>query len=90
MATWDEAKRRANLLRHGLDFAGCEEVFDYPVVTREDDRLEYGEVRINLFGWLRGCVVQLTYTEREDEIHVISLREATPYEARSYFASLSH
>ncbi len=90
MATWDEAKRRANLVHHGLDFDGCEEVFDYPVVTREDDREEYGELRISLFGYLRGGIVHMTYTEREDEVHVISLREATPYETRSYFASLSN
>jgi len=33
--------------------------------------------RINLLGWLDGRVVQLIYTEREEDLHVISLREAT-------------
>lgn len=87
--TWDERKRAANLRRHGLDFEGCESVFDYPVITREDVREAYGEQRINLLGWLDGRVVQLIYTEREEDLHVISLREATKHEARIYFEVLS-
>jgi len=89
VAKWDERKRDANLRRHGLDFEGCESVFDYPVITREDAREAYGELRINLLGWLDGRVVQMTYAEREEELHVISLREATKYEVRIYFKVLS-
>jgi uncharacterized DUF497 family protein len=89
VTTWDERKRRANLRRHGLDFEGCETVLDYPVITREDARMTYGEQRINLLGWLNGQVVQLTYTERGEDLHVISLREATKHEVRTYFKVLS-
>lgn len=84
MPTWDEAKRRSNIKAHGLDFASCEAVFDSPVVTRDDDRLAYGELRINLLGWLDGIVVHMTYTERGDEPHVISLRRAEKHEVRRY------
>jgi hypothetical protein len=38
MPIWDEPKRRRNIRSHGLDFVGCEAVFDGPVVTWEDDR----------------------------------------------------
>lgn len=89
MATWDERKRQTNLRRHGLDFEGCEEVFDAPVVTAEDTRRAYGEQRLNLLGWLRGRLVHMTYIEREDDLHVLSLREATKHEARDYFKALS-
>ncbi|MGH7341498.1 MAG: BrnT family toxin [Candidatus Rokuibacteriota bacterium] len=89
MATWDEGERRANLRVHGLDFKGCEAVFDGPVVTHEDVRAVYGEQRINLLGWLDGRVVHLTYTERGEELHAISLREATAHEARYYFQVVS-
>lgn len=88
MVTWDEAKRQHNLSEHGLDFADCESVFDGPVITREDDRLAYGEQRINLLGMLEGIVVHLTYTERGDDLHVISLRKATKHEARYYFSQV--
>lgn len=90
MITWDDAKRQSNLRKHGLDFDGCEEVFDHPVVTEEDERLAYDEQRVNLLGWLRGRVVHMTYTERGESLHVISLREATKHEAKQYFKILSH
>lgn len=89
MIVWDESKRRANLAKHGIDFVGCDEVFDFPVVTQEDRRRDYGEPRMNLLGWLDGRVVHLTYTERNETIRVISLREATKHEAHQYFQAVS-
>ncbi len=88
LVTWDEHKRLANIRDHGFDFIGCEQVFDGPVATREDDRLHYGEQRINLLGWLAGQVVRMTYTERGDGIRVISLRKATKHETREYFSQV--
>jgi len=85
VVTWDDRKREANLRTHGLDFEGCDRVFEHPVVAQEDSRLQYGEQRINLLGWLDGRLVHMTYTERGEDLHVISLREATKHEARYYF-----
>jgi uncharacterized DUF497 family protein len=89
VVTWDEQKRQANVRLHGLDFKGCDAVLDHPVLTMKDSRFSYGEQRINLLGWLRGQVVHLTYTERGEDMHIISLREATKYEARDYFKAIS-
>jgi len=89
MITWDEPKRRANLRDHGLDFAGCEAVFDGPVISEEDARLAYGEQRINVIGFLRGAVVFMTYTERGGDLHVISLRRATRHEIKLFAGRLS-
>ncbi len=89
MITWDEQKRQENRRKHGLDFAGCDAVFDHPVFTMDDRREAYHEQRINLIGWLNGQFVHLTYTERGDDLHVISLREATPHEIRRYRQYLS-
>ena len=86
MVTWDESKRRLNIKKHDLDFKGCDEVFDGPLITLEDDRLAYGEQRLNLLGLLGGQVVHMTYTERRDDLHVISLRKATKYETRYFFS----
>ncbi len=41
--TWDEAKRQANLGKHGYDFADAWRVFEDEVVVLEDDRFDYGE-----------------------------------------------
>jgi uncharacterized DUF497 family protein len=84
VVTFDEAKRLANIKKHGLDFAGCEEVWDGPTVTREDRRADYGETRLVLFGQLRGEVVVMVYTESRDVPHIISLRRAETYEKRYY------
>jgi uncharacterized protein len=89
MVSFDESKRLENIARHQLDFIGCDGVFDNPVVTAEDDRDVYGEQRSNLLGWLWGRVVHMTYTERNDDVHVISLRKATTHEARNYFKIVS-
>lgn len=47
------------------------------------------EQRINLLGWLCDRVVHMTYTEGGEELHVISLREATQHEVRYYFKAIS-
>jgi uncharacterized DUF497 family protein len=78
---WDEAKRVANLSKHGLDFADVPEVFAGPTCTVEDDRLAYGEKRFLSFGFLRGLPISIVHTETDDEIRIISFRNATKREA---------
>jgi len=57
MITYNEFKRQANISKHGLNFVGCEAIFDGPVISEEDARLRYGEQRINVIGFLHGVVV---------------------------------
>ena len=40
MFVWDEAKRLANLKKHGIDFADAEKIFRGLTFTAEDDREE--------------------------------------------------
>ena len=85
MATWDEPKRRKNIKNHGLNFVGCEAIWDNFTITREDVRRGYHEKRLVTFGLLGGDVVVLVYTERRTGPHIISLRKAEKHEARYYF-----
>lgn len=89
MITWDPEKRRRNLRAHGMDLADSAAVFDGPVVTWDDTRERYGELRTNLLGFLNGTVVHLTYTERGEYLHVISLRKAEKHEIRFFAQRLS-
>jgi len=89
MITWNETKRQSNIQNHGLDFVGCDVVLDAPVFSWDDDREAYGELRINLLGQLNGVVVHMTYTERGDDMHVISLRKAQKHEIRRYITEIS-
>ena len=50
MITWDDPKRRENLRKHKIDLAELEPVFDYPMVTVEDSRESYGELRLQSLG----------------------------------------
>ena len=89
MPTWDDPKRRENIRKHGYDFPGSERIFDGPVWVYEDKRVAYGELRLCAVGWLQGQVMHMTYTEREDDFHVISLREAEKYEVNKFFKKVS-
>lgn len=89
MPTWDERKRKANIRKHEIDFAGCESIFDGPVSITEDTSETYGEQRLNAVGWFQGLVVHMTYMEREDDFHVVSLREAKKHEIRRFIKEIS-
>jgi len=86
---WDEAKRLANLDKHGIDFIDVPEVFEGDIVTVEDDRYSYGEQRFVTFGLLQGRVVAVVHTDRGESIRIISARKATKNEQRSYFQELA-
>lgn len=83
--SYDPSKRKKNQRKHAIDLAECEAVFDAPMLTREDDREEYGEQRLVSLGWLKGRIVVLVWTDREEGPRMISCREADPHEQEAYF-----
>jgi uncharacterized protein len=80
---WDEAKRLANFEKHGLDFADAAIVLSSLGFEIEDARADYGEPRFRYFGFLRGFVVLVVYSLRQDVYRIISMRKATPYEEKT-------
>jgi uncharacterized DUF497 family protein len=87
--TWDEKKRKLNLAKHGIDFNDAPAVFDGPLVTAEDARQDYGETRYIALGLLGDIVVSLVFTERADELRIISIHKALKHEARFFFSQIS-
>jgi uncharacterized DUF497 family protein len=83
---WDEAKRKANLRDHGVDFADAKHVFDGLTYTYEDDRLPYGEQRFVTLGLLAGNPVSIVHTETDETIRIISFRRATNHETEVLFS----
>jgi len=82
---WDEAKRKANLVKHGFDFADAFRIFSLPMVVEFDQREDYGEDRWIGIGLLDGRVVAIVYTEPDEEtVRIISLRKALSHERRRY------
>jgi len=69
MFEWDDAKAEANWRAHGVAFHHAIKAFRDPfAVERIDDRLDYGEERINLIGIAEGVLLHVTYTERGERI----------------------
>jgi uncharacterized protein len=82
---WDEAKRLANLEKHGLDFADAVELIQGQMVIGRDQRFDYGEERYIGFGALRQRVIAVVFSRKEpDVIRLISLRKANQREQRRY------
>jgi uncharacterized DUF497 family protein len=86
--TWHEVKRNKNLKKHGLDFADATQVFARSTFTFEDNREDYREYRWVTLGLLGEKVVVIVHTETEEEIHIISMREADKDEQILYFTNL--
>ena len=88
--TWDETKRRANIAKHGLDFADAEKMFAGPMVLFEDDRSDYGEQRMIGIGLLDYLVVLIVHTETNDTIRIISMRKAESDETDLYYENVGY
>ena len=73
---WHESKRQVNLKKHGIDFVDATHVFAGPTFTFEDDRADYGEQHWITLGLLGEKVIVTVHTETENQIRVISMREA--------------
>ena len=82
---WDDAKNRANIRKHGLDFADAEEMFRGVLVVDPDTREDYGEGALD---WTRRnsrshCICGVHRTQPE-AIRIISLRKASRRESEQY------
>ena len=88
--TWDENKRRANIAKHGLDFADAEKVFTGPMVLFEDDRTDYSEQRMIGIGLLDYLVVLIVHVETNDTIRIISMRKAESDETDLYYENVGY
>ena len=82
---WDEAKRKSNLRKHGLDFRDAYLVYD------NADKCTYVSHRPGEPRWMdlamamvHGRLLALIYTLRGEDVRVISFRPASREERRQY------
>ena len=86
---WDEAKNRANIRKHGFDFAEAEEMFRGTLLVQPDTAEDYGEQRWIGVGMTRGRVAFVAFAERpRGTIRIISLRKADHEEREQYEKAL--
>ena len=83
---WDNNKAVANLAKHGVSFEEAKSVFDDPLyVDFYDPDHSYREHRFILLGEsIQGKLLFVSYVERDNVIRIISAREATQSERKSY------
>ena len=78
MYVWDETKRKSNLKKHGLDFRDAYLVYENPdkctYDASRDDEYRLMDVALAV---VKGRLLTLVYKERDDEVRVISFRNAS-------------
>jgi uncharacterized DUF497 family protein len=81
---WDEAKRAANLAKHGLDFADLAR-FDWAAaIVIASRRRDYGKDRFQAFALVDGRLSQVTFVRRGLVNRIISFRRASRRERRRH------
>ncbi len=82
---WDSAKARANLLKHGVDFAEAAIALEDPYSRHIADPDAEGEERFVALGMDGlGRVLLAVYAYRNEHIRVISARKASKDERARY------
>ena len=82
---WNEAKRKSNLRKHGLDFKDAYLVYENPdKCTYEASRGDGYRLMDVALAVVKGRLLSLVYTERGNDVRVISFRNASREERRQY------
>jgi len=83
---WDPKKASANKQKHGVSFAEAATVFGDPLaITFPDPDHSTNERRYLAVGMSQsGRVLMVAYTDRDDDIRIISARRATRPERKFY------
>lgn len=81
---FDPVKDAKNIAKHGVSMAFATELEWDMMICREDDRAAYGELRLQCFAPSGETLYCVVCVEEDDHYRIISLREATLREVRSY------
>lgn len=89
---WDTTKSIANLQKHRVSFEEAETVFNDPLaVTVNDQRHSEAELREIIIGHSDfDRLLFISFTERSEDIRLISAREATRQERKKYEDNISY
>ena len=62
---WHEAKNQANIRKHGISFETARLIFEGLVLTRLDNRKDYGEDRYVSIEELENALIAVAHTKRK-------------------------
>ena len=83
---WDESNLLKNWEKHGVLVSECEQVFfNRPLLAQPDDRPSNVEIRFYVLGQSdTGRLLFVVFTIRDQKLRVISARDMSRKERRSY------
>ncbi len=83
---WDEGKAETNFIKHGVSFLEAASVFnDDFSITFFDPEHSVDEERLIIIGQSRhGRLLFVSHTDQNNEVRIISAREATRRERKVY------
>ena len=81
---WDLGKSRINEVKHGISFLQAAQIFRGPILTVQDTRYDYGELRFIALGKYDGQVLRVVFTERDGDIRIISAWKAGRDDRKTY------
>jgi uncharacterized DUF497 family protein len=85
LLVWDEARRKSNLEKHGLDFIDAHLVYDNAdKCTYQSNRKGERRLMDLAFAVVNGRLLALIYPERGNDIRVISFRPASREEREQH------
>ena len=85
---WNETKRALNYKKHGVDLLEAALIFDGFILSREDNRHDYGEVRMISLGLVDDEIYTVIHTERNNKTRLISAWKSGKKEYEQYKNSL--
>lgn len=86
---WDEAKRQANLAKHGFDFADAAWVLESDI-RLDVPRVRHGERRVESFAYVFGRLkVLMVVHVASKPVRIVSFRAASTVERRNYYEWLA-
>lgn len=77
---WDEPKRRANLDKHGMDFADLNETFFDNALVLASYRNRWRAIGVNI----RGVISVIFATRGAEGVSIVSMRPASKKERELY------
>ena len=87
---WNEAKRLTIIKERGVDMVYAAQIFEGEVLTRIDDREDYGEVRHISLGMVGDECFVVIHTERGGVTRLITAWKGGRNERSYYEASIAH
>lgn len=87
---WDDVKSERNLLERGFGFDHAAAIFIGSTLEAQDNRRDYGEVRVQAIGRAGDDILSVVYSDRGEIRRIISARLANRKERKLWQSFIEH